>query len=118
MAFASRFTSIKTIFKDYKSCSLLALFVWWFVSVTVFFSIPPSKLAGYILPAVPPLAIFFALVMNKVLESSNKTRLQTWGIPVFTILVGIGVSATPHFIRAHQPFSKTKPYLFISLVPY
>ncbi|HCA5052099.1 TPA: glycosyltransferase family 39 protein [Acinetobacter baumannii] len=113
--FASTFTSIKTIFKDYKSCSLLALFVWWFVSVTVFFSIPPSKLAGYILPAVPPLAIFFALVMNKVLESSNKTRLQTWGIPVFTVLVGIGVSATPHFIRAHQLFIQNQA-IFIYLI--
>ena len=53
--------------------------------------------------------------MNKVLESSNKTRLQTWGIPVFTVLVGIGVSATPHFIRAHQPFFQNQA-IFIYLI--
>ena len=56
--------------------------------------------------------------MNKVLESSNKTRLQTWGIPVFTVftvLVGIGVSATPYFIRAHQPFFQNQA-IFIYLI--
>ena len=114
--FASRFESIKTIFKDYKQSGVFALLVWWFISVTVFFSIPPSKLAGYILPAVPPLAIFLALVINKVLESSYKTKLQIWGTPVFIILLGIGIAATPRFIRANQPFSNTKLYLFIPLV--
>lgn len=102
--FASRFESIKTIFKDYKQSGVFALLVWWFISVTVFFSIPPSKLAGYILPAVPPLAIFLALVINKVLESSYKTKLQIWGTPVFIILLGIGIAVTPRFIRANQPF--------------
>lgn len=102
--FASRFQSIKTVFQNYKQSTLLALLIWWFISVTVFFSIPPSKLAGYILPAVPPLAVFLALVINQVIESDYKTKLQVWGLPIFIILVGIGITATPHFIRAHQPF--------------
>lgn len=102
--FASRFESIKTVFKDHKQSGVFALLVWWFISVTVFFSIPPSKLAGYILPAVPPLTIFLALVMNKVLESSYKTKLQVWGTPVFIMILGIGIVATPHFLRANQPF--------------
>lgn len=110
--FASRFQSIKTVFQNYKQSTLLALLIWWFISVTVFFSIPPSKLAGYILPAVPPLAIFLALVINKVLESDYKTKLQIWGLPIFIMLVGISIAATPHFIRAHQPFFQNQA-LFI-----
>lgn len=102
--FASRFQSIKAVFQKYKQSVLLTLLVWWFISVTVFFSIPPSKLAGYILPAVPPLAVFLALVINQVLESEYKTKLQVWGLPIFIMLVGIGITATPHFMRAHQPF--------------
>ncbi|MGE8599063.1 MAG: ArnT family glycosyltransferase [Acinetobacter calcoaceticus] len=102
--FSSRFQSVKTVFQNYKQSTLLALLIWWFISVTVFFSIPPSKLAGYILPAVPPLAVFLALVINQVIESDYKTKLQVWGLPIFIILVGIGITATPHFIRAHQPF--------------
>jgi len=110
--FASRFQSIKTVFQNYKQSTLLALLIWWFISVTVFFSIPPSKLAGYILPAVPPLAIFLALVINQVIESDYKTKLQVWGLPIFIMLVGIGITATPHFIRAHQPFFQNQA-LFI-----
>ncbi|EKU36848.1 MULTISPECIES: glycosyltransferase family 39 protein [Acinetobacter] len=112
---SSRFQSIKAVFQNYKQSALLALLVWWFISVTVFFSIPPSKLAGYILPAVPPLAIFLALVINQVIKSDYKTKLQVWGLPIFIMLVGIGITATPHFIRTHQPFFQSQA-LFIYII--
>lgn len=112
---SSRFQSIKAVFQNYKKSALLALLVWWFISVTVFFSIPPSKLAGYILPAVPPLAVFLALVINHVIESDYKTKLQVWGLPIFIMLVGIGIAATPHFIHAHQPFFQNQA-VFIYII--
>lgn len=112
---SSRFGSIKAVFQNYKKSALLALLIWWFISVTVFFSIPPSKLAGYILPSVPPLAVFLALVINQVLESEYKTKLQVWGIPIFIMLVGIGIAATPHFMRAHQPFFQNQA-IFIYII--
>jgi len=37
----------------------------WLVSVLVFFSLPSSKLLGYILPAVPPLALLAAVGWEK-----------------------------------------------------
>ena len=112
---SSRFGSIKAVFQNYKQSALLALLVWWFISVTIFFSIPPSKLAGYILPAVPPLAVYLALVINKVLESEYKTKLQVWGLPIFIMLVGIGITATPHFMRVHQPFFQNQS-IFIYII--
>lgn len=112
---SSRFQSIKAVFQNYKQSALLALFIWWFISVTVFFSIPPSKLAGYILPAVPPLAVFLALVINQVLKSDHKTKLQVWGLPIFIMLVGIGIAATPHFMRVHQPFFQNQA-IFIYII--
>ncbi len=49
----------------------------WFVVVFVFFSIPRSKLGSYILPALPPLAIFagygFARLAN--LDAMRRRRL-------------------------------------------
>ena len=41
--------------------SALRLLWCWLGFVVVFFSIPTSKTVGYILPAVPPLAVLFAL---------------------------------------------------------
>ncbi|HEY1393457.1 MAG TPA: hypothetical protein VFV25_08765, partial [Methylibium sp.] len=34
-----------------------SLWIWWAVAISLFFSAPATKLVGYILPAVPPLAL-------------------------------------------------------------
>lgn len=40
------------------------LYAWWIVAVLVFFSVPASKLAGYVMPALPPLAALVALALH------------------------------------------------------
>jgi 4-amino-4-deoxy-L-arabinose transferase-like glycosyltransferase len=40
--------------------AIRGLMLSWFLVVLIFFSIPASKLIGYILPALPPLAFFLA----------------------------------------------------------
>ncbi len=47
-----------------KESSALKFLVIWFLVVLVFFSIPRSKLGEYILPALPPLAIFAAVGLD------------------------------------------------------
>jgi 4-amino-4-deoxy-L-arabinose transferase-like glycosyltransferase len=41
-----------------------ALYVWWIVVVLVFFSLPRSKLVGYVLPALAPLAALLATTVG------------------------------------------------------
>lgn len=41
----------------------LALYVWWVVAVVGFFSVPSSKLVGYVLPALAPWCGLLALVV-------------------------------------------------------
>lgn len=53
-----------------------ALMWIWFLVIVVFFSIPKSKLLGYILPAVPPLAFLLADSFTATLNSSP--RLRRW----------------------------------------
>ena len=43
---------------------LLGLFAWWIVAVTAFFSLPHSKLVGYVLPVLAPLAGLLASGMT------------------------------------------------------
>lgn len=50
------------------------LMVVWLVAVVVFFSLPHSKLVGYILPAVPPLALWWA-------DGYARTAVATNGAP-------------------------------------
>jgi 4-amino-4-deoxy-L-arabinose transferase-like glycosyltransferase len=50
----------------------VGLYVWWIVAVVGFFSLPSSKLVGYVLPAVVPLCALLALA----LERTSHKRLR------------------------------------------
>ncbi len=54
----------------------------WLVAILVFFSIPNSKLVGYILPVVPPLALLAALGWHQVVGR----RWPRAAGPVFAVL--------------------------------
>ncbi|ENW80609.1 hypothetical protein F909_01895 [Acinetobacter sp. ANC 3929] len=100
----SHFLFAKRIFKESLTPSLLILLCWWFISVSIFFSIPPSKLAGYILPAVPPLAILLAVNVRPILDHLAKSKLQISGPATFIFILGLGISLTPHFMKNNHDF--------------
>ena len=67
------------------------LAVVWAAAVVGFFSLPQSKLVGYILPAVPPLAFLMAESLSKPVTSSRHT-LRLWGASAaVSAAVGLGV---------------------------
>jgi hypothetical protein len=53
----------------------------WLAVVTVFFSVPQSKLVGYILPALPPLAVIVGSNAALVVERAPR-MLRLWRISV------------------------------------
>ena len=75
----------------------------WTVSIAGFFSLPSSKLIGYILPALPPLAFLVA-------AGAGRVRQRCWrGVPIATgatavlaALLCVGGVTAAHF---HQPKS-------------
>lgn len=97
--FVSQFKFSKQDFSQSLGSSILTLMLIWFVSVTTFFSIPPSKLAGYILPATPPLAVFIAIMVDRVLTSNKINRFQTWATPVLVLVVGVAFISLPFTAR-------------------
>lgn len=97
--FVSQFKFSKQDFSQSLGPSILTLMLIWFVSVTTFFSIPPSKLAGYILPATPPLAVFIAIMVDRVLTSNKINRFQTWATPVLVLVVGVAFISLPFTAR-------------------
>lgn len=97
--FVSQFKFSKQDFSQSLGPSILTLMLIWFVSVTTFFSIPPSKLAGYILPAKPPLAVFIAIMVDRVLTSNKINRFQTWATPVLVLVVGVAFISLPFTAR-------------------
>ncbi len=58
----------------------------WLIAILGFFSIPNSKLIGYALPVMPPLALLAALWWQRHVAP------RAWGERVFAILVGLNVA--------------------------
>lgn len=69
--------------------SLTMLGLIWFILILVFFSIPPSKLAGYILPVLPA----FALVVGPWVAQWAPRRRVAWGAAV--LCGGIALALVP-----------------------
>ncbi|WP_151778176.1 ArnT family glycosyltransferase [Acinetobacter brisouii] len=97
------FKGIKQHIRTAIPSPILALLLWWLVSVLVFFSIPPSKLAGYILPAIAPLTILITAWVQQALIQ-HKNKLQQLGSFIFITLIGIAILVAPHVIKENHGF--------------
>lgn len=94
-----RWTGLRTMLQQQRLNPVGQLLIWWLVSVVIFFSIPPSKLAGYILPALTPLIILCAVAFEKsTLNTQQLTRMQKYALVAFVGLLGFVLAATLYFI--------------------
>lgn len=94
-----RWTGLRTMLHQQRLNPIGQLLIWWLVSVVIFFSIPPSKLAGYILPALTPLIILCAVAFEKsTLNTQQLTRMQKYAPAAFVCLLGFVLAATLYFI--------------------
>lgn len=82
-------------FHDAQHSSRLYLLLWPLI-VLIFFSIPASKIIGYILPAIPPLILLIAnylhehsahLVQSKTLKIGTSVFLALSAIVSFTLII-------------------------------
>jgi 4-amino-4-deoxy-L-arabinose transferase-like glycosyltransferase len=66
------------------------LMLWWTIAIIGFFSIPVSKLAGYVLPAAAPIAVLLAAALYQY-QPGHVRRLT---VPLFlVVLTGILLAA-------------------------
>jgi 4-amino-4-deoxy-L-arabinose transferase-like glycosyltransferase len=73
----------------------------WFISSFIFFSLSRSKLPGYILPLVPPLAVIAALSLHNAWKHGKTMRI----IVTFSI-IHIVVSGGIIFLLKHSEISR------------
>ncbi|MEO7337789.1 MAG: glycosyltransferase family 39 protein [Caldimonas sp.] len=65
------------------------LWIWWVVAVVGFFSLPSSKLVGYVLPALAPWCVLIALAVG----TTPRERRVFRGMAVASALVCLGLVA-------------------------
>lgn len=81
----------KPYWKNAEHGALRRLMAIWLVLVVVFFSLPSSKLIGYIFPALPPFAFFIAESFSIWLES-EQTVARRWYARMIGLAVGICIA--------------------------
>lgn len=72
--------------------ALLAWLLIWIVAVTVFFSLPESKVIGYILPVTPALALWIARGLPA--DAGNAGR-GGWLAPAIFTLIAVALTLAP-----------------------
>jgi 4-amino-4-deoxy-L-arabinose transferase-like glycosyltransferase len=81
-------------------------FACWAVFPVLFFSFSESKLPGYILPAIPPLALLCAIALARTIFPDSAVRRSTMaalGAALGATWVVLGLSATHWANRMPQP---------------
>jgi 4-amino-4-deoxy-L-arabinose transferase-like glycosyltransferase len=89
-----------------EDASVDGLMLSWLLVVVIFFSVPTSKLVGYVLPALPPIAYFVA----KAFTFCGRAPRQRGFLPSFSwsLLVSIALclTAVAAMVLFPQPTSK------------
>ena len=63
----------------------------WAVAITTFFSVPNSKLVGYILPVMPPLALLSALGWERAMAHRASAGKVFAGVCVLNIAIALAI---------------------------
>lgn len=98
----------RAFWRDPERAPLRWLMLIWFIVVVGFFSLPNSKLVGYVLPAVPPLAFLIAEGFGQ-LEWAALRRRRAWGLSfgvAAAICVGVVVTLGVGFDRSNQHLAR------------
>jgi len=75
----------------------------WLLVILIFFSIPKSKLMGYILPTIAPMALLGVLSWNSIIKDKDKTR-KLFNLACFSALV---LSFGANSLATHNSLKKS-----------
>ncbi len=71
----------------------VGLYLWWIVAIAGFFSLPSSKLVGYVLPAIPPLCALLAMSMENLGRQRWKAMATVAALACLAIVAAIAWQA-------------------------
>lgn len=72
-----------------KTADIISFCTCWFVFPFLFFSFSSGKLATYVVPCLPPLAILAAIGLYSSIQ--GKSRLLHFGVSLFLLLISLGL---------------------------
>ncbi len=107
------FTGIKELLiqRNVKPSQDTLFYLCWIVSISLFFSIPQSKIISYILPVFPPIAILMAkLCCNKGLSEKTQSMMKRLS-PLLYLISAIAMSCTLLYVWNSDYLDNIRIYL-------
>jgi 4-amino-4-deoxy-L-arabinose transferase-like glycosyltransferase len=89
----------------------------WLLGIVGFFSIPNSKLIGYVLPVMPPLALLAALGWERTMEGRRWSRRIFAALVVVALSIAIAIDALAERATRHKLAADIAPTLACALQP-
>lgn len=110
--FQTQIFHIKNFLKNKKEHQSSLLLWLWVILIFIFFSIPKSKLPGYIGPVFPALAVLMAVYLDKIWQKklSKINQWVTFCFALLIILVAITLVVLPFIFHTQAAFLNTAPY--------
>ena len=81
---------------------------WWSLAVVVLFSIPKSKLAHYLAPAFPPLALLVGAWLDAWLAGRTRERASAAFARLLLAVIGVGAAVAAGLVIAPPPFLQAR----------
>lgn len=110
---------IKNILINVKSTSPEIFLLIWLIFITLFFSIPQSKLVGYIGTALPPLSILIAIYLVKKWDDlpSKINTISTLILMIIFLALALSLPLMAVVIPQQKGIIETQPYaIFLSIL--
>ncbi len=103
---------IKNIWKNKHAHRTELFILLWIVLITLFFSIPTSKLVGYIGPVIPATAILMAIYVSRMWDQkpSKANQISTWIIIVILPITAIALVSLAFVIPEQKGILASAPY--------
>lgn len=96
----------KTYWTGGRDAAVRGLMLSWLLVILVFFSLPASKLVGYILPALAPFAFFLAEPFAIRLAGADPARGMRIFVRYLVLSITLCLAAVVTLVLAPQPSSK------------
>ncbi len=86
--------------RNWRNWNPVTLFLFcWFLFPLLFFSLSDSKLPGYILPSLPPLALLLGIRLSQVGEHPVPPNIKRAGIVLILFFSFIAAVAAPYYFQ-------------------
>lgn len=112
--FQSYGSHIKAIWQNKNDHKIELLLILWVILITIFFSIPTSKLPGYIGPVFPASAMLMAIYFDKLwLKGLSKVnKMASLILAVLLTIVAVGLIILP-LVWHNKAAVDTAPYAYV-----